>query len=201
MPKAATKGKTKAATDAGNKPITESKKKSPSAKADGSAPKRPSAADLADISLEGEIDDTVPIYDTCDDLRKKLRVHLAQPGVTQAGFARELSELVRTEKVTAAHVSRFLTFKGPRAGGHSPVFYAGYVYFEKLRIRQGKKKSAKREQVEAAWEHEGGLPREGSHNIHAFCPAGQGWKFDTLGQFQTVGMPRGRGISRKKARA
>jgi hypothetical protein len=126
----------------------------------------PSAADLATVELEGEFSDEVPIFDTCDDVRKKLRNHLSKPGVTKAGFARDLSELVRCEKVTPKHIDKFLTFKGPRGGGHSPAFYASYIYFEKLRIQQGKKKTAKREKLEGAWKDKGGFPREGSHNMY-----------------------------------
>jgi hypothetical protein len=46
--------------------------------------KAPSAADLAHIYIDGEEDEEVEIYDTCDDVRKKIRDHMKHPGVTQA---------------------------------------------------------------------------------------------------------------------
>ena len=121
--------------------------KTASPKEDAKA-KHPAVADLGHIHLPGEEEESVPIYDTCDDVRKKINDHLKLPGITQAGFSRELSELMPSNKVQPKHFKKFLAFKGPRGGGHSPVFYAGYVYFEKLRISQGKKKSAKREKLE-----------------------------------------------------
>ncbi|KAK5174561.1 uncharacterized protein LTR77_001642 [Saxophila tyrrhenica] len=162
--------------------------------------KPPSAADLADITVEGEGDDSVPIFDTCDDVRKKIRDHLGKPGVKQTTFARDLSELVRSEQVQARHISKFLTFKGPRGSGHNPAFYAGYMYFEKLRTKQGEKKSAKRERLEDAWKADGGFPREGTHNKRLLMVKGETWSYDQLGQIQISGHPRGGGINMKPAR-
>ncbi|KAK9771643.1 putative Conserved oligomeric Golgi complex subunit 5 [Seiridium cardinale] len=139
----------------------------------------PTAADLSDIHLDGEIDENVKIYDTCDDIRKKINGHLKN--TTQAAFARELSDLLPHSKINASHVGRYLKMKGPKAGGHNPVFYAAYVYFEKLRIKQGKKKSAKREKMEDNWDKKGGFPREGSHNIYVTCLPGERWTFDQYG--------------------
>ena len=122
--------------------------------------KPPSAADLAHIHLDGEENENVPLYDTCDDVRTKIRAHLKKyKDVSQASLARDFRELMPQTKITANHVRKFLGFKGPRAGGHSPAFYGAYVYFEKLRIHQGKGKSKKREEVEEAWKKDGGFPR------------------------------------------
>ena len=163
--------------------------------------KAPSAAELAHIYLDGEEDEEVEIYDTCDDVRKKIRDHLKQPGVTQASLSREFSELLPNSKVQPRHVAKFLEFKGPRAGAHSPAFYGGYVYFEKLRIYQNKKKSKKREELEDAWEHQGGFPREGSHNMRLLLPNGTKWRLDKLGCIEMNGRPSPfvGGIASKKA--
>lgn len=59
--------------------------------------------------------------------------------------------------------------KGPRDGAHNPAFYAAYVFFEKIRIRDGKKKGVRREKLEEIWAKKGGMPREGSHNMRLFC--------------------------------
>jgi len=177
-----------------------SSSKNEDAKKTASNDKPPSAADLGDVQLEGESDDSVPIYDTCDDIRKKLNEHIAKPGVTQAGFARDLSELIQSQKIQADGIRRFLKLKGPRAGGHNPVFYAAYVYFEKLRLKNGKKKSAKREKLEEAWEEKGGFPREGSHNMHLICPAGTHPTIDYLGKLQRKGTPTYGPIGTKRPR-
>ena len=146
-----------------------------------STEKPPSAADLSHIHLDGEEDEKVSIFDTCDDIRKKIKEHLKLPGVTQASLARELSEMMPQTKVQPRQVAKFLNFKGPRAGGHSPVFYAGYVFFEKLRLQQDKKKTKKREDLEETWERKGGFPREGSHNKHCTLTPGQSWRINYLG--------------------
>jgi hypothetical protein len=156
----------------------------------------PSPAELSDIHLDGEIDEDVKIYDTCDDVRKKVNEHLKTS--SQAAFARELSEMLPVTKINASHVSRFVKMKGPMAGGHNPVFYGAYLYFEKLRIKQGKKKSAKREKMEDHWASQGGFPREGSHNTYLTCRTGESWKIDALGRLQIKGTPSG-GFTRKKA--
>ena len=104
------------------------------------------------MHLPGEEEEAVPIFDTCDDVHRKINDHLKLPGTTQAGFSRELSELIPYDKVQPRQLKKFLAFKGPRAGAHSPAFYAAYVYFEKLRLHQGKKKSVKREKLEEAWQ-------------------------------------------------
>ena len=148
-----------------------------------------SAADVADIHLPGEEEEEVPVYDTCDDIRRKITEHLK--GTTQAAFTRDLTGMLLYSKVTTAHMTRFMKMKGPKAGGHSPLFYAAYVFFEKLRIKQGKKKrTVKRENLEGVWETKGGFPREGDHNLYLTTRDTETWWIDNLGVIQ-IG-PRGR---------
>jgi hypothetical protein len=40
------------------------------------------------------------------------------------------------------------------------VYYGAYVYFEKLRVAEGKPKSAKREKMEVEYGHDGGVDRK-----------------------------------------
>jgi len=109
--------------------------------------------DVSGIELEGEEDEAVEVYDTCDELRKKIRAHLKEPGVTQAGFLREIAKTFSDgRKLSSQQLTQFLGKKGPSAGNASGVFYAGYVYFEKLRIKQKKKKSKFREEMEDIWD-------------------------------------------------
>ncbi|KAK4959843.1 hypothetical protein LTR10_002731 [Elasticomyces elasticus] len=85
------------------------------------------ASELSSIHLDGEEEEQVEIYDTCDDVRRKINDHLKT--TTRAPFSRELAEILPNDTVTSHQLARFLTFKDPRAGGHSPAYYAGYVFF------------------------------------------------------------------------
>ena len=46
----------------------------------------------------------------------------------------------------------FLNKHDPIHGAESAVFYASYVFFEKLRVKLGKPKSKKRLEMEKVWE-------------------------------------------------
>ena len=61
------------------------------------------------------------------------------PNTTQAEFARKLSALLPKSSVSTRQLAAFLKFKGPQDGAHNAAFYAGYVYFEKLRVKEDKK--------------------------------------------------------------
>lgn len=105
--------------------------------------------DVSGVHLEGEEEGEVPVYATCDVVRKKIREYLTNPSVTQAGFCREISKTYTDgKKVTGATLSAFLGKKGPTAGNTSGAFYASYVFFEKIRIRDGKNKTQFREEME-----------------------------------------------------
>ena len=144
--------------------------------------------DVSSVHLEGEETGTVPIYDTCDEVRRKIRALLRKPGVTQAALLRALGkcrpsssnqnqnksqsqnqgqgqgqrqgqhqgqnqgqEQERPIPISVSSFKMFMDQQGPSAGGHSGVFYAGYVFFEKLRIRDGKPKTPKRLEMERVW--------------------------------------------------
>ncbi|KAK8206446.1 hypothetical protein BKA81DRAFT_282555, partial [Phyllosticta paracitricarpa] len=110
------------------------------------------AADLADITLPKEETDNVEVYDSCDEIRKKINAHLREPGVTQAQFCRDLAAMCHTPKKPTSIQSRQLTAfrdkKGPDAGNTSVVYYAAYVFFEKMRLKHGKPKSNHRKGME-----------------------------------------------------
>lgn len=108
--------------------------------------------DVSEIQLEGEDNDSVPIYDTCDDIRRKIAAYLREPNVTQAGFLREISKLFSENRtIQSKQLKDFQGKKGPLAGNSSSVFYGSYVFFEKLRIKQKKAKSKKRMEMEGVW--------------------------------------------------
>lgn len=106
--------------------------------------------DTGDIGLPGEDSGLTAVYMTCDEVRKAMRALLAK-GVAQAALARALSGMYPAEsgkKVSAANLRYFLGQKGPLGGNTSPAFWAGYCFFEKKRIKDGKPKSDFREDME-----------------------------------------------------
>lgn len=63
--------------------------------------------DISAIHLDGEEDDRVPIFDSCDEVRRKINAHLKKPGVTQAQFCRDI--LARTWPPRNSFPSTLLT--------------------------------------------------------------------------------------------
>jgi hypothetical protein len=109
--------------------------------------------DVSGIKLDGEEEQEVEVYDSCDEVRKKIRAYLASPSVTQAGFLREIAKTFGADKkIQSKSLNDFLGKKGPMAGNTSSVYYASYVFFEKLRIRDGKPKSKHRLEMEKVWD-------------------------------------------------
>lgn len=48
--------------------------------------------DLFEIKLDGESDGEVPVYETCDAVRKKINTYLKSSNITRAGFLRAIGE-------------------------------------------------------------------------------------------------------------
>ncbi|KAK2055042.1 hypothetical protein LY76DRAFT_203222 [Colletotrichum caudatum] len=98
---------------------------------------------------------SVPVYDTCDTVRFKIRRALRRPGVTKAAFLRALVRAAypagSTHKIASNLLDNFLAKKGPVAGNTSSVFYAAYVYFEKLRVRDRRPETELRDAMELEW--------------------------------------------------
>lgn len=138
--------------------------------------------DVSQVKLDGETSDDVPIYDTCDEVRKKISAYLRQPGVTQAGFLREIAKTYTDgRKLQSKVLNDFLGKKGPTAGNTSAVFYAAYVFFEKMRIRDGKPKSKFREEMEKAWGKRG-FDLKTPHNQWYTCRFNERPYFDKYGK-------------------
>lgn len=134
---------------------------------DGSA-----KVDITGIHLPDEEFDEVPIYDTCDNVRKKIDFHLRRPSVTQAQFCRDLHAQLHTGVgVQSKQLSDFRGKKDGDAGAASSVFYAAYVFFEKMRIADGKPKTKKREEMERVWPD--GFERRGSSRGVWIGPGGR----------------------------
>ncbi|KAF2397006.1 hypothetical protein EJ06DRAFT_450999, partial [Trichodelitschia bisporula] len=109
------------------------------------------------VELPGKKDDNVPVFDTCNEVRRKIGAHLAKTGVTQTGFLRELEKMFHTEpvKLRPSTMQTFRQKHGTDAGNTNKVYYAAYVDFEKERILRDKPKSKMRLEREEAWGAEG----------------------------------------------
>ena len=134
-----------------------------------------------------EEDSDVPIFETCDSLRRMINAHLRNTNDTQAALARRFSDILG-RKVQGSQISSFLGKKGPRSGAESPAFCAGYIFFEKLRIKQRKPKSKFRQEMEQRWqlpnEIDGtiGIPRKDASRLHLVLFLGESWWFDKYGR-------------------
>ncbi|KAE8444566.1 hypothetical protein EG329_014490 [Mollisiaceae sp. DMI_Dod_QoI] len=130
--------------------------------------------DVSSIHLEGEADQTVPVYDTCDEIRKKISAYLREPGVTQAGFLREIAKTYpEGKKIQSKVLNDFLGKRGATAGNTSSVFYGSYVFFEKMRVRDGKPKSKHREAMEKEYAGEGGMDTKHRLDGGVWCTQGE----------------------------
>ncbi|KAF2432086.1 hypothetical protein EJ08DRAFT_631305 [Tothia fuscella] len=156
--------------EAEGKPMPKKKHKTSSGStADGASTKKPSSEpgkattdyDLTKAELTDEEEDAVPVYSTCDEVRRQISNHLKKSNVTQALFLRDLKAQYHTDKGPARMISSqleaFRSKKGPEAGNTSSIFYAAYVFFEKLRRHEGKPKSEFRLAMEKRWSDKGGF--------------------------------------------
>jgi hypothetical protein len=138
--------------------------------------------DVSDIHLDGEDAGEVPVYDTCDGIRKKMRAVIRTGDLSQAALAREMSKSFPDDRtVSTGSVTAFLAKKGPNAGNTMGIFYAAYVFFEKLRIKGGKPKDAFRLEMERLWGYEGFNITRPSHR-GVWCGPGQAPYVDEYGK-------------------
>ncbi|KZV61164.1 hypothetical protein PENSPDRAFT_693643 [Peniophora sp. CONT] len=155
-------------TDSHEEPATKKAKsttKSANKKAASSSTSSSASATAADeifaVELDGEEDESVEMYDTCDEIRKKIDIHLTMTGQTKAAFLRDIARAgwpQNPPKIQSKQLSDFLDKDGPTSGSLSRVYYGAYCYFEKKRIAEGKEKSAHRLGMEDEWSN--GMVRE-----------------------------------------
>ncbi|KAG9965622.1 hypothetical protein KCU61_g1852, partial [Aureobasidium melanogenum] len=98
--------------------------------------------DISSIHLDGNrMTRNLEVYDTCDEIRKKIASHLRKPGVTAAQFCRDLLAQYHSDKkppqIQSGQLTKFRGYKGADTGNTSCVFYAAYVFFEKTRLAEG----------------------------------------------------------------
>lgn len=94
------------------------------------------------------------------------------PQVTQVGFVRDITKAAYSQgqkKPSTKTMNDFMWKKGPRTGNTSAVFYAAYVFFEKLRIRDEKPKTKFREEMESVQKKENGFDVEYPSSRGRWC--------------------------------
>jgi hypothetical protein len=149
-----------------------------------------STHDISNITLPGEEMDAVQVYDTCDEIRRKIAAHLRKDGVTQAAFLRDLVAQFHTNKgpsqLQSRQLSSFRGKKGAVAGCTTPIFYASYIFFEKERIATKAPKTKHREEMEKIWAEKGGfdLEHDGRHGY--LCSAGTRPHIDNYGRYSVI---------------
>ncbi|KAF4975241.1 hypothetical protein FZEAL_7948 [Fusarium zealandicum] len=170
-------------------PIKASKAKK--AKTAASSKAMDEALDVSGVELPGEADGAVPIYDTCDEVRKKTRALLAKDAMTQAAFIREINKgLPDGRSVSPANLRYFMGRRGVRDGNTNVSFYAAYVFFDKKRVKAGKPKTKFRQEMEKSWGPKG-FDTEHGANAHFTCFGDEVPELDKYGQINFVrGPPR-----------
>ncbi|KAI9700528.1 MAG: hypothetical protein M1820_006827 [Bogoriella megaspora] len=146
--------------------------------------------DLSDIHLDGEETDSVPIYDTCSEIRKKIGAFLRRKDVNQINMLKAFKEQYHTSRgparMDSRYLRRFRTMKHADHGNTNSVYYAAYVFFEKLRIKEGKDKSAHRLDMEAIWPNGVDATKPAS-NARITCIEGERPFKDQYGQWHIEG--------------
>lgn len=172
-------------TNTGTKTSSSPAKASPSAEA---------LLDVSGVTLPGEDLGTVPVYETCDGARRKIRDLLKKDGVTQAGFCRALGRaggVPDEEAPPPRQLARFMEKKGPMKGNTNVVFYASYVLLEKMRIRDGKAKGKFRTEMEEKHK-ERGVRLDTPSDAFVTVKVGDKPSWDRYGLFQIKRNPNRR---------
>ena len=90
------------------------------------------------IRLEGELEGRVPVYDDCDEVRRKSLDFISSYGIRVSEWLRLIGG------VNSKSWRDFVSYSGERAGAANKAYYAAYVLLEKLRIASNQEKSSKR---------------------------------------------------------
>ncbi|KAF7290344.1 hypothetical protein HMN09_01292400 [Mycena chlorophos] len=91
-----------------------------------------------DIPLEGEDEGEVQVYDTPGEIRRKIRLLQKEPNFKVTHWLKDIGG------INSNSFRRFMAEKDAQSGKGNGTYYAAYVYFEKRRILEGKKKTATR---------------------------------------------------------
>jgi hypothetical protein len=123
----------------------------------------PKEGSFLDLTLPGEVDRTVPVYDSCAQVRVKIKnlleKHKDKPENAQPGeFAKNGKPKPWTAKavcdaigVSTKSYGAFMKKSGHMGGAENHTYYGAYVFFEKKRIFEGAKKTAARVKMESEY--------------------------------------------------
>lgn len=82
-----------------------------------------------------------PVFDNCDEVRRKINRFINETGATQASFCRAIAQ---GEPCQGVQLTKFLQRKGEGDGAASKVYRLAYAFFEKRRLRDGAAKTPAR---------------------------------------------------------
>lgn len=77
------------------------------------------------------------MYESYNQIRKKIRANLTKTGMTRAAFAREISKMF-TRKKNISGLAAFKAKSTPVPRNTRTTFSGSHLFFEKLRIEEGK---------------------------------------------------------------
>jgi hypothetical protein len=124
------------------------------------SPAPPQEGSFLDLKLPGEANDAVPVYDSCAQIRVKIKnlleKHKDKPENAQPGeFQKNGKPKPWTAKafcdaigVSTKSYGSFMKKSGHMGGAENHTYYGAYVFFEKKRVFEGAKKSAARVKME-----------------------------------------------------
>lgn len=108
--------------------------------------------ELDKVRLRGEKRAAVPVFDSCDEIRAKLDAYLSHPQrPTRAHFCSVLHAQLKatsSKGIWGIQLQLFRSKQGLSAGNNMSIYYAAYIFFEKLRIAEGRPKSSHRLEME-----------------------------------------------------
>ncbi|MCJ1299690.1 hypothetical protein MMC08_002483 [Hypocenomyce scalaris] len=109
--------------------------------------------DPSSIPLDGEDSHSVPVYDTCAEIRSKITSLLDSSAETEVnGKKKKYNKTVLCQQMgdgmRTQTLQRFRDHEGEMGGAETKAYYLGYIFFEKLRIHSEEEKSASRKKAE-----------------------------------------------------
>ncbi|KAK8140938.1 hypothetical protein G3M48_001305 [Beauveria asiatica] len=100
-------------------------------------------------------DGYLPVFDTCEVVRRKIRNFLNKFALSKTAFLRTVSkDVINCPDFQVGQLNRFLAMKVPRKGNTCGVHYAAYVFFEQRRIQDRQPKSAERIEMERLYPYD-----------------------------------------------
>lgn len=122
---------------------------------------------LAEVEIEGEVGNRVPVYDNCDEVRAKSQEFIDQCGLRTKEWLRLIGN------VNTKSWNDFLSYSGAGSGAANRSYYAAYVFLEKVRIVRREEKSHSRVLAELEY-GEAGRPLKHDNAPHEMSGSNRG---------------------------